>query len=98
MSVLEGKIGLDRMKIKWIALITMLIDHIGYAVSWQVPYEIWHNMRIVGRISFPLYCFLLVEGSVIFPQNNMRVSVCCCILEENDGGAARGRYYRSGGH
>lgn len=40
-----------------IAMITMLIDHLG-AVFF--PDERW--MRIVGRIAFPIYCYLLVVG------------------------------------
>ena len=68
--------------LKWIALITMLIDHIGavilekgviYAYNMQLPaaasYEtallfshIDSVLRKIGRISFPIFCFLLVEG------------------------------------
>ncbi|NGZ76794.1 TraX family protein [Saccharibacillus alkalitolerans] len=40
-----------------IAMITMLIDHLG-AVFF--PEHYW--MRIVGRVAFPLYCYLLVAG------------------------------------
>lgn len=43
--------------LKIVACITMLIDHTG-AVFF--PQQMW--MRIVGRIAFPIYCFLLCEG------------------------------------
>ena len=43
--------------LKLIAIITMIIDHVGYVLFRE--YEIF---RIIGRISFPIFCFLLVEG------------------------------------
>ena len=43
--------------LKLIALITMIIDH--YGAIFQSNVDIY---RIVGRIAFPIYSFLLVEG------------------------------------
>ncbi len=49
--------GLNSFQLKWIAIATMLIDHVGAVLF---PYEM--GFRIIGRISFPIFCFLLAEG------------------------------------
>lgn len=55
------KKGLSQEGLKLIACVTMLIDHIGAVF---VPgYYAYYTMRIIGRIAFPIYCFLLVEGA-----------------------------------
>ena len=80
--------GISGSTLKLIAIITMLIDHIGATViylgilephirqsgmenfamisrfnvelsTWLVIYEI---CRTIGRIAFPIFCYLLVEG------------------------------------
>lgn len=43
--------------LKWIAIITMFLDHLGAIILPQ--YAI---LRIIGRVAFPIFCFLLVEG------------------------------------
>ena len=54
---MDKKAGLSQEGLKIIACATMLIDHIGAAF---VP---WMWLRVVGRIAFPIYCFLLAEGA-----------------------------------
>ena len=85
--------GLDGSQLKWIAVLTMLVDHTAFLLlgrgclpvrmeelqamtgsatqsalfaalrasytHWYLVYEI---MRGIGRIAFPIYAFLLVEG------------------------------------
>lgn len=50
------KKGLSQEGLKLIACVTMLIDHIGAVL---VPHM---GLRVIGRLAFPIYCFLLAEG------------------------------------
>ena len=68
--------GISQEGLKLLACITMLLDHIGaililtlyrnaaaagssHAASLR---ELYQALRIVGRLAFPIYCFLLSEG------------------------------------
>jgi len=44
-------------QLKLIAIITMLIDHVGYALFPELLI-----LRIVGRLAFPIFTFLIAEG------------------------------------
>ena len=84
---IQGKRGISSAMLKNIAVVTMLIDHIGAVIvarllvrnglyeamvnqeaytAWMGQnggmYGIYMAMRIIGRLAFPIYCFLLVEG------------------------------------
>ena len=45
--------------LKILAMISMLIDHTGMVLFPQMQ-----GLRVLGRLAFPLYCFLLAEGAV----------------------------------
>lgn len=49
----------DTNIIKLVAMITMLVDHLGAAVFPQ-----YHIMRIIGRIAFPIYAYCIAAGCV----------------------------------
>jgi len=49
--------------LKLIAIIAMLIDHIGATlVNSSVNPELYYVCRSIGRIAFPIFVFLIVEG------------------------------------
>lgn len=57
--------GFSSSTLKMIAIISMLIDHFGFAVYAYLPNgnaKTLAMLRLIGRIAFPIYCFLLVEG------------------------------------
>ena len=51
------KMQLNSFQLKWIAIITMVIDHVG-----AVLFPQYRLLRCIGRLSFPIFCFLLTEG------------------------------------
>ncbi len=59
------KIQVTGATLKIIALITMLVDHTAAVLIGQIsgPTDIYWAMRLIGRMAFPIYCFLLVEGA-----------------------------------
>lgn len=51
------KLGLTNNQLKILAMITMTMDHVGFALF---PSVVW--LRILGRIAFPIYAFMIAEG------------------------------------
>ncbi|MGM9603450.1 MAG: TraX family protein [Faecousia sp.] len=49
--------GLSQEALKVIACMTMLLDHIGATMVRG------YTLRIIGRIAFPIFCFLMAEGA-----------------------------------
>lgn len=71
---------LSNFDLKLIAIITMTIDHIG--VVFGTPF--YNLLRAVGRLSFPIFAFLLTEGCVhtkSFSKYFLRLLVLAVISE-----------------
>lgn len=72
--------NISRMALKMIALISMIIDHIGHAilmpyVSTNASILVWYCvLRSIGRIAFPLYAFMLAEG--MYYTQDLKKYVC----------------------
>lgn len=69
----RGKTFLDSDVLKMIAVVTMVIDHIGAVILWNlfsvvtaehlgILEQAYHIFRNIGRTAFPIFVFLLVEG------------------------------------
>jgi len=48
--------------LKWLALIFMTIDHIGYYFDKYISAEIYLLLRIIGRLAFPVFALYIVKG------------------------------------
>lgn len=64
-----SKKGIPQEWLKLIACVTMLLDHTAAAISLDrdlyaaMGPGIYILLRAIGRIAFPIFCFLLVEGA-----------------------------------
>lgn len=56
------KRGINSNMLKTIAIIAMVIDHIGFYFSPVLPTTIYIVLRYIGRIAMPIFIYLLVQG------------------------------------
>ena len=70
MDAVQVRKGLSGSALKWIAICSMLLDHVGatlvldsyLSVGGLGAARLYGLLRTIGRIAFPIFCFLLVEG------------------------------------
>lgn len=53
--------------LKWIAIITMVIDHLGIYI-----YRDLEVLREIGRVAFPLFGYILIHNYLFFTTNKLR--------------------------
>ena len=63
----EKTLVLNEFWLKFVAILTMTLDHIGYflqeyGINNEAMTTVGLVFRIIGRISFPLFAFMLAEG------------------------------------
>lgn len=55
--------GVAAYTLKWIAVVTMAVDHTGVMLGDVYGWGGWYwIMRYIGRIAFPIFAFQLIEG------------------------------------
>ncbi len=62
---MRERFGISAAVLKWIAVVSMVIDHFACSVYPCLEgrsAETYTVLRNIGRIAFPIYCYLLVEG------------------------------------
>lgn len=56
------KISLNNTQIKYIAVSSMTIDHTAIILQHHIPDNTYEIMRNIGRIAYPIFIYMLVEG------------------------------------
>ena len=67
--------------LKIIAIVTMTIDHAGFFMGSDTPLAI--AFRFIGRISLPLFCFLIAEGVIhtkSFKKYALRLGIVASVI------------------
>lgn len=68
------------LALKWIAMLTMAVDHAAIVEASPA----YMPMRIIGRVAFPLFVFLMAEGAVhtrSLPRYILRMALFALVSE-----------------
>lgn len=65
-----SKVTLNANQLKVIAIVTMIIDHIGYYFEPNLNSIVYVILRAIGRISMPIFAYLIVQG--FFHTKNLK--------------------------
>ncbi|MBQ9714264.1 MAG: hypothetical protein IJV83_02965 [Clostridia bacterium] len=72
--------------LKLIAAALMLVDHIGYVFAPRLSADAWRTLRIIGRLSMPLFAFAIAEGCRYTRNKSLHfimlfgLGVCCFLV------------------
>lgn len=75
---------LDATAVKIIACIAMFIDHFAYIYAYRLGAVAYYVCRGIGRIAFPIFCFMIVEGVIhtrSLKKYLLRLTVFAVLLE-----------------
>ena len=67
--------------LKIIAIITMTLDHAGFFMGSDTPLAL--TFRFIGRLSLPLFCFLITEGAIhtkSFKKYALRLGILASVI------------------
>lgn len=70
--------------LKIIAIICMIIDHVGYYFYYTLSSNIYVICRIIGRVSMPIFAYLIVQGyfnTKNLKKYKLRLLVCAIVTQ-----------------
>lgn len=68
------KFGLTNNQLKIIAMISMLLDHVGLMLFPECAF-----LRILGRVAFPIFAYMIAEGC-LYTRNRVKYLLLIAIL------------------
>ena len=76
--------GIDINVLKIIAIVAMIIDHVGYYFQSFLPHPLYTIFRITGRIAMPIFVYSVVQGffhTKNFKEYLKRISILAIVTQ-----------------